>query len=42
MKQRNLIQGVKEEVFKVCKGWYHRVLDTCGVWGDEEKDLDEL
>ena len=42
VKQWNLIQGVKEEYFKVYKGWFCRVLEKYGLWDDEEKDLDEL
>ena len=39
VKQRNLIQGMKEEYLNVHKGWYRRVLEKYKLRDDEEKGL---
>ena len=40
--QRNVIQGINENIFPIYKAWYRRVLERYGLWDNLESDLADL
>ena len=38
-RQRNIVMGLKEEDFEMCKAWYKAALERYDLWDEEEEDL---
>lgn len=41
VKQINMLQGVKEEDFRIHKEWHRRALEKYELWDADEADLKE-
>ena len=40
--QRNVILGLREEDFSMCKAWHKKVMQNYELWDDLENDLERI